>query len=164
MSALPIAALPWLYNELSSCCSHDRIINNQNLESCVTAYLADKHNNRCSMLPADLDPQSSLVLSVKAELAESSSPPPQFAVNSVAQPGSLQRSDTYEGQWTSAEGELRMPDLAIVGPPGSIQLTLTGGHTRDGQRLKAGMLTLQLQPGKMTRVRFSGWPSGVFPV
>ena len=56
-----------------------------------------------------------------------------------------------------------MRDLAIVGPPGSIQLTLTGGHTQDGQRLKAGMLTLQLQPGKMTRVHFSGWPSGVFP-
>lgn len=140
----------------------NEVVNNQKLSLRIVAYLADKHNNRCDELPAGVDLQSCPQLTVQPDRAGSSSAATRFAQSDTPQSGSLQRRSSHAGPWTYENGVLCMPNnLAIVGPAGSIRLSLTGGTNMYEQLLEGDTLTLQLSVGKMARQDVTGWPPGV---
>ncbi len=113
--------------------------------------MVDKFYNQCDVLPTDVD----LV-----------SKPPQLTVQ-PAQLGAdtagtrFSVADTlgrYSGRWGFENGVLSMPDLALLGPQGTVQLMMNGGRSNDGQPIKGDMLSLQLQVGSIAQCCYTGWP------
>ena len=135
------------------CCSQDQdsVKNNESLEPRIAAHMVDKYHNQCDVLPTDVDLTSK---------------PPQLTV----QPAQLGADTTgtrfsvadtlgrYSGRWVFQNGVLSMPDLALLGPQGTMQLMISGGRSNDGQPIKGDMLSLQLQLGNIARCCYTGWP------
>ena len=67
----------------------------------------------------------------------------------------------YGGRWIVKNGCLYMPDFAILGAPGTVQLTLSGGVTAEGQPIMPHVQQLELSLGQISGIRVSGWPAGV---
>ncbi len=134
--------------------------NGQNLSKLRQAYLADKRDNALGSLPDDLDlDKSPLELQVApAQLEGPNQRLPAFWLN--GQTG----NSIYQGRWifAAASKSLSMPDFAIVGPPGPVTLTVSGGTGLQGQPLQSGSFQAQLLVGDLAtdRLGIANWPSG----
>lgn len=126
-------------------------MNSENLAMRVVGHLVDEYHNQCETLPASIDLHSN---------------PPQLAVQhgQAAHPSArtnFKAADAhgrYNGRWTFLNGVLSMPDLALLGTPGQVQMTLSGGTRVTGGCITAHTLSLQLHPGSIAELRVSGWP------
>lgn len=118
--------------------------------------MVDRLGNWCEGLPKDINvtlqpPQLTLQTLSTSDNKHTA----RFAVSQ-----SEDNEHVYGGRWELRDNILRMPDLAIVGPPGTVCLTLSGGSTEEGQPLKLHALSLELQLGKPTKAGIYNWPSG----
>lgn len=136
------------------CCSRDQggVKNSEDLGPRVVAQMVDQYHNQCDMLPASVHLINN---------------PPYMTVQHEQPGGSssgvrFKKADAegrYAAEWVFQGGVLSMPDLALLGPPGTVQLTLSGGTCDDGRHVKANMLSLQLHPGNIWQCNVKGWPS-----
>ena len=133
------------------------IQNGENLQSLIDACMIDELGNWCGSAPDDIDlTQEPSQLTLQIVSTTQSQQVPTFLVHQ-----SEDRKHVYGGKWKPEPGLLCMPDLAIIGPPGPVLLTLSGGSSPEGQPLKPHTLSLELTLGEPTRAIYSGWPSGV---
>lgn len=134
-------------------CSQDQgdVVNSEDLETRVVAHLVDQHHNQCGMLPAGIDLLSSPPqLTVQHGQLEGPSVWTKFKVADA--------DGRYAGRWVFQNGVLSMPDLALLGSPGTVRLTLSGGTRDSGRCVTDNTLSLQLHPGSVAQICVDGWP------
>ena len=136
------------------CCrSGNQVENGINFGDSLVAFTQDRLGNWCEGLPHDIDLTHA---------------PPQLTLHTHAQQNarfvqseSEPNKHVYGGRWQVADGLLRVTDAAILAPPGTVRLTLSGGTTDDGAPVKPYVLDLKLQPGQPTSIgSLQGWPIG----
>ena len=110
---------------------------------------------QCMFLPSDIltsPPQLTI-------LAQSAHPEAASAAAGFLSIDRRSKSQRYSGRWEQMpHGALRMSDLVLVGPPGPVHLTISGGSV--GEALKQGVLPLDLLLGPIARWQINGWPTG----
>ena len=150
-----------------TCCSagskHEAVLevkNGQNLSRLRQVYLADKRDNAVGNLPdgIDLDKSPPKLQVAPAQLEGPNQRVPAFWLSGQA------GNSIYQGRWIFAAANklLSMPDFAIVGPPGPVTLTVSGGTGFQGQPLQSGSFQAQLLLGDLAtdRLGIANWPSG----
>ena len=129
-----------------------------NIGDQVAVFAKDRHANWCTGLPSGIDLTDSLPqLTVETPNKSSSQQTVRFAVSK-----SQDQQHVYGGRWIVKDDCLYMPDLAILGAPGTIQLTLSGGITVQGQPIIPHVQQLELSLGQIERISASGWLAGLF--
>ncbi len=125
--------------------------NGQNLSRLRQAYLADKRDNALGNLPhgIDLNRSPPELQVAPAQLEGPHQRVPAFWLNGQA------GNSIYQGHWIfgAASKLLSMPDFAIVGPPGPVTLTVSGGAGFQGQPLQSGSFQAQLLLGDLATDR-----------
>ena len=123
------------------------------------AYLRDRRDNRHDALPDgfDLDVVPQLQVS-PAEMPESNQRAPVFSR------GGQTLLNTISGIWSfnASTRLLSISEVAIVGAPGPVSLTLSGGTSPAGVPLQAATLHAHLALGKVStdKLGVDHWPTG----
>lgn len=135
-------------------CSQAAVKNGEDISGRIEACMVDKLNNAC-MPPSNIltfPPQLTV-------LAHSARPGTSSAAAGFLSSNTHDRRQTYSGKWEQMpHGALRASDLMLVGPPGPVHLSISGGSS--GDALKQGVLLLDLRLGPIARWQINGWPSG----
>ena len=137
------------------------IKNGQDFSQLLLAYSRDKRDNALNMLPDGVDlVQTPPQLQVSpGQLTGPSQHTPAFRFNGD------RSSNIFQGQWSfdASTCLLSMQELALVGPPGPVSLTLSGGTSCQGHPLQTGTIQVHLIEGEMVRDRLgvTHWPSGM---
>lgn len=122
-------------------------------------YLRDKKDNPHNTLPHGLDLSTSPQMQVLSDQSqESTHQPPCFMRAAVAE------ANAVTGIWSfqPSTGLLAMTEIGIVGPPGPVALTLSGGVNSEGTPIQSATLYAQLTAGEMAKDKLgvTNWPSG----
>ena len=141
---------------------HELVVKNgQPLKELLAVWPTDKRHHPCISLPDGV---------------QLSSHPPQLKVMRLQSEGSLSgsaqfltdgqpASSTYRGNWSlsaasSASPALCLDSAAIVGPPGKVLLTISGGISGD-ELVQSGQMTVELTAGDLAGLAPGNWPSGI---
>ena len=149
---------------LSCACSPGRPLqlkNGQDISKLLPqAYLRDRKDNRHHTLPEgfDLSMVPQLQLS-PGQIPESNQSAPCFARSREP------LLSIISGVWSfgASTGLLSLSEVAIVGTPGPVTLTLSGGANSAGTPLQSATLHAQLMAGPLAKDKLgvSHWPPGV---
>lgn len=122
-------------------------------------YLRDKKDNPHNTLPHGLDLHTLPQLQIlPGESQEPTLRPPCFMRAAAAE------GNAVTGIWSfqPSTGLLAMTEVGIVGAPGPVALTLSGGVNSEGTPIQSATLYAQLTAGEMAKDKLgvTNWPSG----
>ena len=125
-------------------------------------YLRDRRDNPHDTLPRGFDLNTSPQLQV---LPGQSEEPPRCAPCFMRDGVALGNAITGNWSFQPSTCLLSMTEIGIMGPPGPVAFTLTGGLNSEGIPIQPATLHAQLTVGEMAKDKLgvTRWPSGNSP-